>query len=200
MALIFWLYRIFKNKQAHKARKNKPKFQSKNPQPNKKKSITRLARPVLLIGSLGVGGLVLTGKISWIVPVFAGGLALGRTLVVNLMRYAPLVLPHALRWYSKQTTNSKTQSKTNSNNAKSHYYDAQDKYSHSKRSSKSSSASNIGLEEAQKILNVAPGASVETIKKAHKSLILKLHPDKGGNDFLASKINAARDLLLKDSN
>lgn len=50
--------------------------------------------------------------------------------------------------------------------------------------------------EAWQILGLDEGASKEDIIKAHKRLIQKLHPDRGGNDYLAAKINAAKDTLI----
>lgn len=51
-------------------------------------------------------------------------------------------------------------------------------------------------DEAWRILGLEKGASREEILLAHKRLMQRLHPDRGGNDYLAAKVNAARDRLL----
>jgi hypothetical protein len=51
-------------------------------------------------------------------------------------------------------------------------------------------------EEALEVLGLASTASDPEIREAHHRLILKLHPDHGGSDYLAAKINQARDVLL----
>ena len=53
--------------------------------------------------------------------------------------------------------------------------------------------------EAFEILGLPSDASLDDIKTAHKKLISQLHPDKGGTDYLAAKINEARDLLTNKS-
>lgn len=50
--------------------------------------------------------------------------------------------------------------------------------------------------EAAEILAVEANATKEEVTKAHKRLIQKLHPDRGGSDALAATINEARDILL----
>ena len=52
-------------------------------------------------------------------------------------------------------------------------------------------------EEAASVLGVGVDASAEEIRAAHRRLIAQIHPDKGGTDYLAAKINEARDFLLR---
>jgi len=51
-------------------------------------------------------------------------------------------------------------------------------------------------EEAFSILGLAPDASRDDIVLAHRRLMSRLHPDKGGSDYLASRINQAKDYLI----
>lgn len=51
-------------------------------------------------------------------------------------------------------------------------------------------------EEAYEILGLERGATVAQIRKAHRRLMQRVHPDMGGNSFLAARINQARDILL----
>ena len=51
--------------------------------------------------------------------------------------------------------------------------------------------------EALTVLGLKEGASDEEIRATHRRLILQTHPDKGGTNYLAAKINEAKDVLLR---
>jgi hypothetical protein len=142
---------------------------------------------VLIALALAAVLLAITGRLHWIGAAIAVVLPLlnrlWRTFGRHLPWIAPMIAKHAQARAEKQ----------NAANEKSQ----QEHESRTDHGSTNSREPELTVAEARKILSVSPHASREEIIGAHRKLIQKFHPDRGGNDYLASRINAAKTLLLK---
>jgi len=128
---------------------------------------------VLLLS--GVIFLTLTGRLHFIAAVVTAMLPFAKK-ALPLLRYVPLVR----RWVkvNKQTQQNKGR-------------DAGDQ-----QDSGLGRAEHMTRTQALEVLGLTQGANEQEIIEAHKRLMQKFHPDRGGNDFLAAQLNQAKDTLL----
>ena len=68
--------------------------------------------------------------------------------------------------------------------------------SYKNRNNNNKNASSMSYKEAAEILGVEEDATKEQIILAHKKAMQKHHPDKGGSEVMAIKINTAKAKLL----
>ncbi len=113
--------------------------------------------------------LAATGRLNWLFALVGVLIAFISRMLPTIVRYFPQL--HGL-W---QTFNQNKTSNTPPSNHK----------------------GQMSRQEAFDVLGLSPLASEKEIILAHKKLMLKMHPDKGGSDFLAAKINQAKKVLLQ---
>ncbi len=114
--------------------------------------------------------LAVTGRVYWVV----GGVAALLPIIQRLFFTGTRLLPLFKYW-----KNSKTQ-----------------KENADKKSAEKVFSGKMTVQEAKDILGLDTIENAEQVSKRHKELIQKMHPDRGGSDYLAAQINQAKDILI----
>jgi small-conductance mechanosensitive channel len=126
-----------------------------------------------IVVSIGVilGLLAVTGHLNIITAAIAGLIALVPR-AMQLVKYLPLVS----RLYKQQGAHARQSQNT--------------------RSSPPRGKQSMSREQALEVLGLKPGYTKDDVIQAHRRMMQKVHPDRGGSDYLAAQINQAKDVLL----
>ncbi len=140
--------------------------------------VARVLRRVALWGGIGVLAIAtLSGRLNPIFALLAAAITLGLR-VLYLLQMLPM-LQRALQSLGFGGLAGKASGKTSDSDGRG--------------MSRDDALAILGLEA-----EAGSALEPEQIRAAHRRLMQKLHPDRGGSDYLAAQINAAKTRLLGD--
>ncbi|MDD5275371.1 MAG: DnaJ domain-containing protein [Methylovulum sp.] len=116
--------------------------------------------------------LIATGRLNWLLGAIGLGLAYLLRLIPVLLGYAPQLHKIWEDYKAARGGSAKPQDYAGGGHGK------------------------MSVEEAYQVLGLKSGASEQEVIAAHRKLIQKIHPDRGGSDYLAMKINLAKKTLI----
>lgn len=125
----------------------------------------------LWIAAAAIFLLVIFGKVHWITAGVAAVLPLLYKLFSVALRAFPMM--QFLNKARKEHKQGESQNNNHQNNEK------------------------MTLEQAKEIFGFKTVDSIEKVTKRHRELMQKMHPDRGGSDYLAAQINQAKDILIE---
>ncbi len=120
---------------------------------------------------IGLGILAATGKLHWIAAVGAATVPFMRR-AFGLIRY----LPWVRQFYQQSRAGQQQQG-----------------------SRASSTMGAMSRDQAREVLGLGTHPTRDEVIAAHRRLMQKVHPDRGGSTFLAQQLNEAKRVLLKDA-
>lgn len=137
----------------------------------------RARAPMFILGLIAVTAvaLAISGRLNWIFAAISAAIPVIWRMA-PLLRFLPLVARLSRRWRGTGSTRA----------------DGTEGGGPPRRSGR------MSRDEAAEMLGVASDADREAVLAAHRRLMQRLHPDRGGTDYLASRLNEARDVLLED--
>ena len=122
--------------------------------------------------------LAASGRLHWLFALLGSLLPFTRKLV-GLIRYLPLLQRLHSHFQSAQSQGASQKNNTSGSNRQ-----------------KPPGSGKMPRDEALDILGLKAGADKQAIIQAHRRLIQKVHPDRGGTDYLASQLNMAKKVLI----
>lgn len=116
--------------------------------------------------------LAATGRLNWLFALVGIAVTFIVRMLPSFMRYMPQ-LHNLWRLFNKNKTNS------------------------SRSGTPGKYSGKMSRQEAFDVLGLTSTATKKEITMAHKKLMQKMHPDRGGSNYLAAKVNLAKRVLLE---